>query len=120
VDIYDALGKDVVVCERITSVLFLSWQARKFAYGINGFELPETPVYLELVLPSGTVWSKGEPDAANCIKGTAKDWALVSVRRRNWMDTGLEVVGEEARRYASIVQTYAGAADAAPKAKNIR
>ena len=45
---------------------------------------------------------------------------MVSVRRRNWMDTGLEVVGEEARRYASIVQTYAGNADPAPEAKCLR
>jgi len=120
VDIYDALGKDVVVCERITSTLFLSWQARPFAYRINKCEMPDTPLYLELLLPSGDVWAKGDSTAANYIKGTAKDWALVSVRRRNWMDTGLEVVGEEARRYASIVQTYAGWADPAPQAKKPR
>ena len=36
VDIYDALGMDVVVKNRIKSVLFLSWQARPFAYAING------------------------------------------------------------------------------------
>jgi uncharacterized protein (TIGR03084 family) len=120
VDIYDALGMDVVVCERIKSVLFLSWQARPFAYSINGFELPETPMYLELTLPSGELWVKGEPNEENYIKGSAKDWAMVAVRRRNWMDTELEVVGEEARRYASVVQTYAGAADAAPEAKRQR
>lgn len=120
VDIYDALGKDVAVRDRIASTLFLSWQARGFAYRINGLALPETPVYLELVLPSGEIWAKGDPSAENYIRGSAKDWALVSIRRRNWMDTGLEVVGDEARRYASVVQTYAGTADPAPKAKNPR
>lgn len=120
VDIYDALGKDVVVCERITSVLFLSWQARKFAYTINELQVPDTPMYLQLTLPSGAVWTKGELNPDNYIKGSAKEWALVSVRRRNWMDTALEVVGSEARRYASIVQCYAGTADPAPKAKNPR
>ena len=35
----------------------------------------------------------------------------MAIRRRNWMDTGLEVVGDEARTYAGIVQTYAGPAD---------
>ena len=120
VDIYDALGKDVEVRDRIDSTLFLSWQARAFAYRINGFEMPDTPLYLELTLPSGKLWSRGEPDAANVIKGSAKDWALVSVRRRNWMDTGLTVIGDEARRYASIVQTYAGAADAAPAPSSLR
>ena len=119
-DIYDALGMDVPVFERIKSVLFLSWQARPFAYAINGFQLPDTPMYLELTLPSGEIWAKGDPAAENYIKGSAKEWALVSIRRRNWMDTDLEVVGEEARRYASIVQTYAGAADPAPEAKRQR
>lgn len=116
VDIHDALGVDIPVCERIKSVLFLSWQSRPFAYSINGETLPETPMYLELVLPSGEIWAKGDPAAENYIKGSAKDWALVSVRRRNWMDTELELVGDEARRYASFVQCYAGSADAAPEA----
>ena len=120
VDIYDTLGKDVEVRDRITGTLFLSWQSRPFAYKINGLTLPDTPMYLELTLPSGKLWTKGEPNEENYIKGTAKDWALVAVRRRNWMDTGLEVVGEEARRYASVVQTYAGKADAAPAPKHLR
>ena len=102
------------------SVLFLSWQARPFAYSINGLQLPDTPMYLELTLPSGEIWTKGDPQAENYIKGSAKEWAMVSVRRRNWMDTSLEVVGDEARRYASVVQCYAGAADSAPEAKHQR
>ncbi len=120
VDIYDALGIEPVVEDRIASTLFLSWQARPNAYRINNFEMPETPMYLELTLPSGKIWTKGDPTADNYIKGTAKEWALVSIRRRNWMDTDLEVIGEEARRYASIVQTYAGWADEAPEAKRQR
>ena len=120
VDIYDALGLDVPVFERIKSVLFLSCQARPFAYAINVCQLPDTPMYLELTLPDGEIWAKGDPAAENYIKGSAKEWALVSIRRRNWMDTDLEVVGEEARRYASIVQTYAGGADPAPEAKRQR
>ncbi|WP_019849639.1 TIGR03084 family metal-binding protein [Desulfitobacterium sp. PCE1] len=120
VDIYDALGLEPVVRERITSTLFLSWQARPNAYRINDLEMPATPIYLELILPSGEIWAKGEPSAENRIKGSAKDWALVAIRRRNWMDTDLEVVGEEAQRYASIVQTYAGWADPAPAAKRQR
>ncbi len=121
VDIYDALGVDVSVdSKRIQSVLFLSWQSRPFAYRINGAELPETPMYLELKLPNGDIWAKGEPDAENRITGDASDWALVSVRRRNWMDTGLDVKGDEARRYAAFVQCYAGGADSAPEAKNPR
>lgn len=120
VDICDALGKEPVVTDRITATLFLSWQARPNSYRINNLEMPDTPIYLELQLPSGEIWAKGDPAAGNYIKGSAKEWALVAIRRRNWMDTDLEVVGEEARRYASIVQTYAGWADPAPPAKRQR
>lgn len=120
VDLYDALGIDPIVKDRITSTLFISWQARPYAYHINKLEMPDTPIYLELTLPSGTVWVKGDPQAENTIKGSAKEWALVAIRRRNWMDTELEVVGDEARRYAAIVQTYAGWADPAPPAKRQR
>ncbi|MGE4268406.1 MAG: TIGR03084 family metal-binding protein [Deferribacterales bacterium] len=117
VDIYDSLGLDPVVEDRIAHTLFLSWQARANAYRINGFELPETPLYLELTLPGGGIWEKGDPAAENCIKGTAKDWALVSIRRRNWHNTGLKISGSEAERYANVVQTYAGRADKAPETK---
>lgn len=120
VDIYDALGMDPLVEDRITSTLFLSWQARPNAYRINDLELPDTPMYLELTLPSGRLWAKGDPLAEDYIKGSAKEWALVSIRRRNWMDTDLEVNGDEARRYATIVQTFAGWAEKAPEAKRQR
>lgn len=120
VDIGDALGVEPVVADRITATLFLSWQARPNAYRINGLELPDTPLYLEVVLPSGAIWAKGDPTASNRITGSAKDWALVAVRRRNWMDTDLQVVGEEARRFAGIVQTFAGEASPVAAAKNPR
>ncbi|MCG2801981.1 MAG: TIGR03084 family metal-binding protein [Cellulomonas sp.] len=114
VDLYDALGIEPVVKDRIASTLFLSWQARPNAYRINGLELDDTPLYLDLVLPSGASWSKGDPDAADRITGTARDWALVAVRRRRWQDTGLDVVGAHARQYAEVVQTFAGGAATAP------
>lgn len=117
VDISKALGKEITVDDSISNTLFLSWQARPNAYRINGFQMPDTPIYLELVMPSGEIWAKGEENAENYIKGTAKDWAMVSVRRINWHDTDLVVHGDEAKRYASIVQTYAGDAEKAPETK---
>lgn len=121
VDIYDALGIEPVVKDRIVSTLFLSWQGRRNMYNVNGLTFDsEIPMYLELILPSGEIWAKGEPASPNYIRGSARDWALVAIRRRNWMDTNLEVVGDEARIYANIVQTYAGPADPAPEAKRQR
>lgn len=114
VDLYDALGQEALVTDRIASTLFLSWQARPNAYRINGLELPETPLYLELTLPSGATWAKGDPAAADVIRGTARDWALVATRRRRYQDTDLDITGEEAHRYAAVVQSFAGDAAAPP------
>ncbi|MCG2800230.1 MAG: TIGR03084 family metal-binding protein [Cellulomonas sp.] len=116
VDLYDALGREPVVKDRIASTLFLSWQARPNAYRINGLELPDTPLYLDVTLPSGAHWTKGDPEAADRITGTARDWALVAVRRRRWQDTDLVIVGDEAHRFADVVQTFAGEAAAPPTA----
>ena len=120
VDIYDHLGVEITESARVPHILFLSWQSRPNAYRINGLELPDTPVYLELQLADGSQWTRGEPNTENYIKGKALDWALVAVKRRNWMDTGLEVVGDEARRYADVAQTFAGPADLSPLPKHIR
>lgn len=114
VDLYDALGLEPVVTDRIVHTLFLSWQARPHAYRINGLTLPDTPVHVEVTLPSGALWTRGDPAAADVIRGSARDWALVAVRRRRWQDTALSVTGDEARRYASVVQTFAGEAATPP------
>lgn len=120
VDIYDHFGIEPKANMRIKNILFLSWQSRPNAYRINGAELPDTPVYLALTLPDGSVWEKGDAGAENRITGSALDWALVSVKRRNWMDTELEITGGEARRYADFAQTFAGDADLSPLPKRLR
>lgn len=120
VDIYDHFGVEIKETERIGNILFLAWQSRPNAYRINGVELPETPMYLEFTLKDGTVWTKGDSSADNFIKGSALEWALVAIKRRNWMDTDLEVVGDEACRYADFAQTFAGPADLSPLPKRIR
>lgn len=120
VDIYDHFGMEIKASPRIPHILFLSWQSRPNAYRINNTALTDTPIYLELTLPDGNLWIKGEPGAENIIRGSALDWALVSVKRRNWMDTELEIVGDEARRYADFAQCFAGVADFSPIPKRQR
>ena len=116
VDICNTLGLPVIVTDRIKNTLFLSWQARANAYRINGLTMPDVPIYLELTLPSGELWTNGVEKGENYIIVSAKDWALVSVRRINWRDTDLVIRGTAAEEYADIVQTYAGDAEKAPLA----
>ena len=117
VDIYGTLGVPVVVKDRISATLFLSWQSRPQAYRIHGEGMPDVPLYLELTLPSGATWAKGDESAENWIKGDAAEWAQVAIKRLNWRDTHLDVHGEEAQRFASFAQAFAGPAEPEPPRK---
>lgn len=107
-DCYDALGEEPGDTDRLRHIAFLAYIARPYAYQINGLKLPETPLRLELILPSGKFWTQGEEGAPDRISGEAREFCRVAVRRRHWQDTSLKIEGEEARLFISIVQTYAG------------
>jgi uncharacterized protein (TIGR03084 family) len=96
----------------------IAYLAMPYAYTVNGLEVTSTPIRIELVLPSGETWSRGSDDADNIIRGTASEFCRVAVRRRHWKDTKLEVVGDEARRYIEIAQTYAGPPGSGRKPKS--
>jgi len=107
-DCFDAVGVEPVDTYRLRHVALLAYMARSFAYQVNGLPAPESPLRLELVLPSGEMWTMGEGIAIDRIRGKAGEFCRVAVRRRHWKDMNLEIEGEEARRFIGIVQTYAG------------
>ncbi len=107
-DCFDAADAEPEDTDRLRHVALLAYMARPYAYQANGIKMPETPLRIELVLPSGNPWSQGPEDAKNLIRGQAGEFCRVAVRRRHWQDMNLEIEGEEARRYIEIAQTYAG------------
>lgn len=107
-DCYDALGQEPEDTDRLRHIAFLAYAARPYAYQVHGLKLPETPLRLELILPSGKFWAQGEEGAPERISGQASEFCRVAVRRKHWQDTSLKIEREEARRFISIVQTYAG------------
>ncbi|MBM3141842.1 MAG: TIGR03084 family protein [Chloroflexi bacterium] len=117
-DCYDAAGVEPVDTDRLRHVAMIAYLAMPYAYTVNGLEVTSTPIRIELVLPSGETWSRGSDDADNIIRGTASEFCRVAVRRRHWKDTKLEVVGDEARRYIEIAQTYAGPPGSGRKPKS--
>ena len=117
-DCYDAVGAEPVDTDRLQHVAMLAYMARPYAYQVNGLELPDTPVRIELLLPSGKAWTQGPDDASDVIRGTASDFCRVAVRRRHWKDTKIEAVGDGARRFIEIVQAYAGPPGSGRKPKN--
>lgn len=107
-DVFDAVGQSPQDTDRLRHVALLACLARPFAYQINGLGVPETALRVELVLPSGKLWTHGPEDAPDRIRGSAGEFCRVAVRRLHHMDTRLEAHGEEARRFLQIAQTYAG------------
>ncbi len=107
-DCYDALKEEPVDTDRLRHVAFLAYIARPYAYQINGLKFPETPLRLDLLLPSGKLWTQGPEETLDHISGQASEFCRVAVRRRHWQDTSLKIEGEEAQRFITIVQTYAG------------
>jgi len=107
-DCFDAVGAEPADTDRLRHIAFLAYMARPFAYQVNGLKFFETPLRVELTLPSGSSWVEGPEEALDRIRGLAGEFCRVAVRRRHWKDTSLEIEGEEARRFINIVQTYAG------------
>jgi uncharacterized protein (TIGR03084 family) len=107
-DCFDAFGVEPEDTDRLRHVALMAYMARPYAYQVNGLSLPQAPLRLELMLLSGHLWTYGEQNATDRIKGKVGEFCRVAVRRRHWKDTNLEIEGDEAKRFIEIVQTYAG------------
>ena len=117
-DCYDTINAESQDTDRLRHIAFLAYIARPYAYKVNGFQIPEIPLRLELILPSGKPWFQGPEEAKDLIRGKCGEFCRVAVRRRHWLDMNLEVRGEEAMRFIQIVQTYAGPPGPGRKPKN--
>jgi len=117
-DCFDAAGAAPEDTDRLRHVALLAYLARPYAYQVNGLAFPESPLRLELLLPSGSFWSQGPEGAPDRIRGQAGEFCRVAVRRRHWKDMALEIEGGEAQRFIEIVQTYAGPPGSGRKPKN--
>ncbi len=117
-DCFDAVGAEPEDTDRLRHIALLAYMARPYAYQVNGLELPPTSIRIELLLPSGTLWSQGPDGAQDLIRGQAGDFCRVAARRRHWKDTNLYIEGNEAKRFIEIVQTYAGSPGSGRKPKH--
>jgi uncharacterized protein (TIGR03084 family) len=109
-DVADALGATREPTERLRHIAHIGVGARRFSYTINGLDVDETPVFVELAAPSGATWTWGDPAAAahDLVRGSALDFCLLVVRRRHLADTALVADGPAAAAWLPIAQAYAG------------
>jgi uncharacterized protein (TIGR03084 family) len=107
-DIVDALGIRRKPTERLRHIAHLGVSTFGWSYINRKMEVPGTPVRVELIGPSGDIWSWGPEQAQDMVKGPAEDFCLVVVQRRHVADTDLIVNGKTAQQWMSIAQVYAG------------
>ena len=105
VDVVDGQRPD---SDRLRHIALLGFLARPYSYSAHGRQPDATPVRVELVAPSGDVWSFGDAAARDRVRGSAGDFCRVVTRRRHVADTDLAVEGEAARDWMEIAQAFAG------------
>ncbi|MBM7517400.1 TIGR03084 family metal-binding protein [Nocardioides nitrophenolicus] len=109
-DVYDALGERPEVTDRIRHVAHIGVRTRNFAYANNGLDAPAEEFRVELTAPSGEVWTWGPEDAAQRVTGDAYEFCQLVTQRIHRDDTGLKAVGEDAEKWLTIAQAFAGPA----------
>ena len=114
-DVVDTLGIEREPTDRLRHVAHIGVTTFGWSHVSRGLEVPDVAVRLELIGPSGDLWTWGSEDVSDSIKGQAEDFCLVMVQRRHVDDTRLEVKGGVARNWMLIAQAFAGPPVDGPK-----
>lgn len=117
-DVARTLEKTWEPTAALKDIAHLGYITRDFAYFINGLSAPTTPLYLALEGPRRQIWTWGNANAENQIRGSAWDFALLVTQRAEIEQLTLTVCGSDARTWATIAQAFAGPPKAEVRAKN--
>ncbi|MFT3873811.1 MAG: TIGR03084 family metal-binding protein [Nocardioides sp.] len=107
-DIYEALGLEPEVTDRIRQVAHLGVRTRDFAFRTRGLTPPADQFRIELIAPFGATWTWGPVDAPQRVTGSAYDFCRLVTQRRHRADTDLLASGADADRWLDIAQAFAG------------
>lgn len=103
-DIYATLGLEVEDTPRIRHVCWLGWKTLPYAFKQAGEHFE--PVRIEVIGPGYAKWIYGPDDTDQLIKGSASDWARISVQRIKPKDTRLKVTGEFAEKAIQVARAF--------------
>ncbi len=113
-EVYDHLGQERVDGDRIKNIAHLGVQTFGWTYLVRKMEIPPAVPFVRLTAPSGAVWTWGEEGALDSVMGSATEFCQVVTQVRDVADTKLEVQGHIARKWMSMAQCFAGAAEPPP------
>jgi uncharacterized protein (TIGR03084 family) len=119
-DVADTLEVTRPATDRIRHVAHIGVRARDFAYRIRGEEPPADQFRVELLGPSGAVWTWGPEDAGQRVIGSAQDFGLLVTQRRHRADLALVAQGGDADHWLDIAQAFAGPPGAGRRAGQFR
>jgi uncharacterized protein (TIGR03084 family) len=107
-DVADTLRTVRPVTDRIRHVAHIGVRARDYSYLIRDEARPADPFRVELIGPSGDVWTWGPEDALQRVSGPALDFCLLVTQRRHRDDLALVAEGPDADHWLDIAQAFAG------------
>ncbi len=107
-DVADALSVHRAPSDRLRHVAHIGVRTRNFAYVVNDRTPPSAEVRVELVGPSGELWTWGPEDATQHVAGPALDFCLLVTQRRHRADLHLVTAGAQADEWLDIAQAFAG------------
>ena len=116
-DVREALGVEAEVTDRIRHVTHLGVRTRNFSFGVHGLEPPAEEFRIELVAPSGELWSWGPEGAGQRVTGSAYDFCLRVTQRRHRDDLDLVATGPDADQWLDLAQAFAGPSGAGREAR---
>lgn len=107
-DVADALGISRPATNRLRSIAHLGVRTRDYAFFVNNLTPPAEPFRVELRGPDGDTWSWGPADAAQRVTGSAEDFCFLVTQRRALATLDIAAEGEDAQRWLTIAQAFAG------------
>lgn len=107
-DALDGAGVAPVHSDRLQHIAHLGYITRGFAYQTRGLEPNTEPLHVELTLPSGAAWSRGDEDAPHRIVGAAPEFCRVVTQRVHYRDTELAYTSGPAEEFLQVAQAFAG------------
>jgi uncharacterized protein (TIGR03084 family) len=115
-DIVDALDATRPATNRLRHVAQLGYLTRAWSYRVRGDDAPSDDIRVELLGPSGDLWTWGPEDAVERVTGSAEEFCLVVTQRRHVDDTTLGY-GDLGREWLTRAQAFAGGPSDGPPPK---
>lgn len=105
-DIFDTVGVEHRPTDRLKHIAALGVAGRGLAFYAAQRPLPTEPIRVELTGPDGAVWAWGPDDAAQRIRGSARDFCLRITQRRALDETSLAAIGEDAKVWLENARVF--------------